>query len=650
MIPSEDIPTVAQDISTLTTSKMARVAGELSVTAGRRVLLEGQRVGVSLLQQSGSRAEAELLQQGHEELVEVADIILGEVDLVEGIGESQGDGQGEYNQYSGDCHSVTFPLLPLTFLFSAFRYYRRPVVPNLSYLSLYTLRFLSANKSLFPLHLKHLLYSPPIRKQPAFPLTIIRFLSSCPTNPLWASPSGSRRRPIHTSSYNSYALRFPTPLRHLTLPCAADETSRYLIAFRVFPHKPYPLLNTPTFTPNSYLTYVLQRRFIQRPHPCNKEYGRVFRNSSVAISNRLEQADHITLRRDVVGTAARSRLTILGVLRMRQPGCYIREPITSTALIRSWEFATDTALFRSCDHSRPPQVEQLIRSWEFTTDTTLSRSWETTTGSSPRPTTLRHSQSNPSASSSFPARAIQAPLRLSPLEQSKRNLSPCAREIRAPLSCRPLEQSKRNLSPCAREIQAPLRLSPLERSKRNLSSCAREIRAPLSSRPLEQSKRSLSPCAREIQAPLRLSPLEQSKRNHSPCAREIRVLLSCRPLEQSKRNLSPCAREIRAPLSSRPLEQSKRNLSSCARRNPSGTLVLLLDSFPKLLFQNYYCSYSSSYPTWSLGCDDTEPFGFQLPFPVYPISRLSLSGSVTLRYEKSRYILKRPALKQSDDT
>ncbi|KAG8260986.1 hypothetical protein J6590_084727, partial [Homalodisca vitripennis] len=47
-------------------------------------------------------------------------------------------------------------------------------------------------------------------------------------------------------------------LRHSTLPYAADETSRYLIAFRVFPHKPYHLLNTPTCPPNSYLPYDLQ--------------------------------------------------------------------------------------------------------------------------------------------------------------------------------------------------------------------------------------------------------------------------------------------------------------------------------------------------------------------------------------------------------
>ncbi|KAG8324509.1 hypothetical protein J6590_090572 [Homalodisca vitripennis] len=53
------------------------------------------------------------------------------------------------------------------------------------------------------------------------------------------------------------------PLLHLTLPCAADETSRYHIAFRFFPHKPYLLLSSPTRPPNSYIPYILQRRFTQ---------------------------------------------------------------------------------------------------------------------------------------------------------------------------------------------------------------------------------------------------------------------------------------------------------------------------------------------------------------------------------------------------
>ncbi|KAG8296088.1 hypothetical protein J6590_065075 [Homalodisca vitripennis] len=124
---------------------------------------------------------------------------------------------------------VRIPLLPLTFLFSAFRYYRRPVVPNLSYLSVHS-------------------------HGPTTSSTLFIFFNS--------------------------------------------------------------RLNTPTRPSNSYISYVLQRRFTQvgrffpmptdplRPHPYNKEYRGVFRNGSAAISNRLEQADHIALWRDVAVTAA----------------------------------------------------------------------------------------------------------------------------------------------------------------------------------------------------------------------------------------------------------------------------------------------------------------------------------------------------------
>ncbi|KAG8276427.1 hypothetical protein J6590_065702 [Homalodisca vitripennis] len=132
------------------------------------------------------------------------------------------------------------------------------------------------------------------------------------------------------------------------------------------------------------------------------------RNSSIAISNRLEQADHIALQRDVAGTAARSKLTILGVLRMRRPGCYIREIITGTALIRSWEFNKGTAHSFLGYHHKKLSVPQ-------------------------RPTTLRDSQVIKSPC----AREIQASLRLSPLEQSKQNFSSCPREIQAPVSPRP---------------------------------------------------------------------------------------------------------------------------------------------------------------------------------------------------------------------
>ncbi|KAG8284912.1 hypothetical protein J6590_092328 [Homalodisca vitripennis] len=306
----------------------------------------------------------------------------------------------------------------------------------------YTLRFLSANKSLFPLHLKHLLYSPPIRKQPAS--TYLFYPDLCP------HPSGypGFRLPLYVSYPRVLLISFGCrlqvvgvvlyilpliipvsfdfrlrPLRHLTLPCAADETSRYLIAFRVFPHKPDPLLNTPTCPPNSYLPYVLQRRFIQ------KQQRRIFKQ---------------------VGTG---------------------RPYNPTE--------------RCCRH----------RCWQQT---------DNIRGSAHAPTWLLYKGADHQHSShSFLGdhrRKISETDNASPLsEKSKRNLSSCAREIRAPLSPRPLEQSKRKLSPCAREIPAPLRLSPLERSKRNLSPCAREIPAPLSSRPLEQSKRNLSPCAREIQ-------------------------------------------------------------------------------------------------------------------------------------------------------
>ncbi|KAG8268927.1 hypothetical protein J6590_014510 [Homalodisca vitripennis] len=347
---------------------------------------------------------------------------------------------------------VRIPLLPLTFLFSAFRYYRRPVVPSLSYLSLYTLRFLSAYKSLLPLHLKHLLYSPPIRKKPP--------LSQLPL-----------RRVL-------LPLRF---LRHLTLHCAAEKTSRYHITFRFFSLKPHPLLNTPT----AHLIPTFHTRCSAALH----------KNSSVAISNRLEQADHITLQRYVAGTEARSRLTILGVLLMRQPGCYIRELITSTALIRSWETTPGTAAhsFLGVHHG--------YSSHSFLGDHYRKLSVPQ------RPTTLRNSQVR-----KLPcAREIQAPLRLSRLERTKRNLSTCAREIRAPLSPRPLEQSKRNLSHCGREIQAPLRLSPQEQFKRNLSPCAREIQATLSLSLLEQSKRNLSPFARAIRASLSLVPAKETQ-------------------------------------------------------------------------------------------------------------------------------------------
>ncbi|KAG8271305.1 hypothetical protein J6590_066225 [Homalodisca vitripennis] len=259
-----------------------------------------------------------------------------------------------------------------------------------------------------PLHLIHLRHSLPIRKQSASTNLLYPDLCTPPSGYpyfrllLNISSPRSRRRPVHTSSYNSFVFRhynnpcpiFPRsvrPLRHLTLPCASDKTSRYPTAFRSIPHKPKSRLNTPTCPPNSYIPYVLH----------NKEYRRVFRNSS--HFKQVGTSSHTALRRVVAGTAARSRLTILGVLRMRQPDCYIRETITGTA---------HSFLGVPVTTGRPPQ--EALRSSETDHASRLSK-------------------------------------------PSKRNLSPCAREIRAPLPPRPLEQSKRNLSPCAREISALLR-------------------------------------------------------------------------------------------------------------------------------------------------------------------------------------------------
>ncbi|KAG8279514.1 hypothetical protein J6590_103422 [Homalodisca vitripennis] len=260
---------------------------------------------------------------------------------------------------------------------------------------LYTLRFLSANKSLFPLHLKHLLYSPPIRKQPAS--TYLFYPDLCPHPsgypgfrlPLYVSYPrvllirfGRRLQVVGVVLYTlpliipvSFAFRrynkpcpiFPRsvrPLRHLTLPCAADETSRYLIAFRAFPHKPYPLLNTPTCTPNSYLPYVLQRRFIQ------KEQRRHFKQ--VGTSRPYNPTERccwhcIWEQTDYIGGSAHAPTWLL------YKGAYHQH----SSFFRSWETTPGRAahsflgdhprwrssfvpgssprIQRSVDHGRPPQ-------------------------------------------------------------------------------------------------------------------------------------------------------------------------------------------------------------------------------------------------------------------------------------------------------
>ncbi|KAG8277066.1 hypothetical protein J6590_049975, partial [Homalodisca vitripennis] len=65
----------------------------------------------------------------------------------------------------------------------------------------------------------------------------------------------------------------------------------------------------------------------------------------------FEEADNIARQTDVTATATRSRLAILGVLRIRR-GCYIMETIIGTALIRSREFTTGAAYSFLGDHHR----------------------------------------------------------------------------------------------------------------------------------------------------------------------------------------------------------------------------------------------------------------------------------------------------------